>query len=331
MKHLFSKKSNSGGVYRILCLENSREYVGSTFRFKDRFYTHKKDLLSNKHHCIFLQRDWNKLGPEKFIFEAIEEIEDNDKTLAKDLRIDLEQKTIDEVIKNKGRNSLYNSHTNVRDFRVTERTDQYKERKSLEMKSYYEKNPEKKVLAKENARKFWNEVLKDREDIIITHMETGEIETIKGSARQFCLLKELSYKSFSQMLNGKTKTCGGWFLGTEKPEFVVRKGEERKSMSQEQKETRADVSREGLVIENYITKETIVLGKNIKDSCSIERGLDYKALRRLLLDETLFTQSGWFKKSSEATVRKEIVGQCMKCKIVFGSNSGIRNHKRKCK
>jgi len=325
MKNFFNGQSKCGGVYRIFCTKSFRSYIGSTAVFTNRFSQHKKDLFNNLHHCKFLQREWNKFEPEDFVFEILETIEIQNPKEAKEKRLQTEQKYIDEILQKFNRDQLYNGYTNVRDIPYLTRHDDYKEKMRVKMVEYYSK-PENREKSKQQALKQWSE---HSAKITVTNKDTKETVLINGSIRDFCLARNLSYKSFHLMVQGKVKVSDGWFLGTEEPKYHNRRGEKRGPMSKEQKETRADVSREGIVIENFITKETIVLGKNIKDSCSPGK-LDYKALRRLLLDETSFTQNGWFKKSLETKVRNEIKGFCGKCNLVFGSSSGMRNHRRRC-
>lgn len=59
------------GIYKILCKENNRCYVGKTVNFKDRkkdhFWHLKKDTHTNQH----LQNSYNKYGFDSFSFEII--------------------------------------------------------------------------------------------------------------------------------------------------------------------------------------------------------------------------------------------------------------------
>jgi group I intron endonuclease len=66
---------NFTGVYQIRCLSNGFIYVGSTAQaggFAKRFLKHLSCLRLNQHHSWSLQRDWNKLGGNAFVFEIIE-------------------------------------------------------------------------------------------------------------------------------------------------------------------------------------------------------------------------------------------------------------------
>lgn len=76
------------GVYKITNIESGRFYIGSSKEIETRFTDHKNDLKKNNHTNVILQRSWNKHGPDKFIFEIVEEC-------ASDKCLILEQKYLD--------------------------------------------------------------------------------------------------------------------------------------------------------------------------------------------------------------------------------------------
>jgi group I intron endonuclease len=63
------------GVYKIINKINKKFYIGSTstMGFDKRWKKHILDLNKNKHHSFYLQKSWNKYGPNNFSFEIIEE------------------------------------------------------------------------------------------------------------------------------------------------------------------------------------------------------------------------------------------------------------------
>ncbi len=66
------KKSKfNTGIYIIENKVNGKLYVGSAINLKGRFKNHKRDLMKNKHHCIYLQNVWNKYGEENFEFKPL--------------------------------------------------------------------------------------------------------------------------------------------------------------------------------------------------------------------------------------------------------------------
>lgn len=54
------------GVYRIVCLENNRSYVGATFNICSRIAKHVSDLASGIHKNKTLQKDYDIYGKECF-------------------------------------------------------------------------------------------------------------------------------------------------------------------------------------------------------------------------------------------------------------------------
>jgi|SRR5579872_4983504 len=67
------------GTYKIVNILNGRYYYGSSYDITKRFQQHKRDLTKGNHHCIYLQRAYNKYGADKFLFQKdilFEKIED---------------------------------------------------------------------------------------------------------------------------------------------------------------------------------------------------------------------------------------------------------------
>lgn len=64
-------------VYRILNAQTGGFYIGSTrMGLARRKQHHLNDLRNNKHHCLHLQRSFNKYGEASFYFDVIEFVED---------------------------------------------------------------------------------------------------------------------------------------------------------------------------------------------------------------------------------------------------------------
>jgi group I intron endonuclease len=61
------------GIYQIQNKLTKQCYIGSSVRIKKRFYNHKSDLKTGRHHSIKLQRAWNKYGPEAFEWSILQE------------------------------------------------------------------------------------------------------------------------------------------------------------------------------------------------------------------------------------------------------------------
>lgn len=63
-------------IYKIRNVVNGHFYVGSTVNSRVRFQTHRRQLRKGNHHCISLQRAWEKYSEECFKFEVIETVTD---------------------------------------------------------------------------------------------------------------------------------------------------------------------------------------------------------------------------------------------------------------
>ncbi|MBB6624911.1 GIY-YIG nuclease family protein [Clostridium gasigenes] len=77
------------GVYFIVNRTNNKFYVGHSSNIYKRFIAHKSYLRRNIHHCIFLQRAWNKHGESNFDFRVFKICNTIDESIL------LEQKFID--------------------------------------------------------------------------------------------------------------------------------------------------------------------------------------------------------------------------------------------
>ncbi len=95
-------QEKEGGLYAIFG-PNGHQYIGQAQSFARRWIEHRRDLRGNKHHCIALQRAWNKHGHRAFRFEPLFLVPQDD-------RDQIEQHWIDTI----GRPVLYNSALNVR-------------------------------------------------------------------------------------------------------------------------------------------------------------------------------------------------------------------------
>lgn len=70
-----------GYIYKIINKENGKFYIGSTINLEKRKKRHFDDLHNKKHHCIFLQRAYDKYGLEAFEFYPKEVSIDDEKQL----------------------------------------------------------------------------------------------------------------------------------------------------------------------------------------------------------------------------------------------------------
>lgn len=82
----------------------------------------------------------------------------------------------------------------------------------------------------------WENEIADRKKIIVVNLKTKEEVEISTSYRYFCEERNISYKAFSFMILGKTKTSGGWYIKGTDPTHHSQKGEIRKPLSEEHKQ-----------------------------------------------------------------------------------------------
>ena len=93
---------NKNAVYSITNIKNKKQYVGSSNNYPLRWSRHKCDLQKNCHLNQYLQNAWNKNGASNFIFEILEEIQDEN------LLLEFEQQWIDKLWPN-----VYNLNKNA--------------------------------------------------------------------------------------------------------------------------------------------------------------------------------------------------------------------------
>lgn len=64
----------SCGIYEILHRQTSYRYIGMSGDFDERWRAHQRMLQAGRHHCVLLQRAWDRYGADAFIFQIVEEI-----------------------------------------------------------------------------------------------------------------------------------------------------------------------------------------------------------------------------------------------------------------
>lgn len=69
--------SKLSGIYKIVCKNNNKFYIGSSIDINRRLKTHISLLKHNKHTNEYLQRAWNKYSEQNFRYEIIETVHDN--------------------------------------------------------------------------------------------------------------------------------------------------------------------------------------------------------------------------------------------------------------
>ena len=59
------------GVYRITCLANNKNYIGSSDNIMRRLKTHERELEQGSHNNRRLQHDYDEYGSEFFEFRVV--------------------------------------------------------------------------------------------------------------------------------------------------------------------------------------------------------------------------------------------------------------------
>ena len=65
------------GIYQFRNLVNDKRYFGQSKRMKTRYLQHRSSLRRGIHRNSRLQNAWNKYGEAGFVFECVEEVENN--------------------------------------------------------------------------------------------------------------------------------------------------------------------------------------------------------------------------------------------------------------
>jgi group I intron endonuclease len=100
-----------GYIYKIINLETNKYYLGSTKEINKRTLKHFNELRKNKHHCIHLQRAFNKYGEDNFKLEIILECE-NYKDKEQELLDSISFKELYNVSKSASGGDLISNHPN---------------------------------------------------------------------------------------------------------------------------------------------------------------------------------------------------------------------------
>ena len=75
---------SQSGIYIIKNQQTNQVYVGSAINLNNRWYRHRWELQRNTHHCIRLQRAWNKYGEQGFAFLVVEKIQNKIELIEKE-------------------------------------------------------------------------------------------------------------------------------------------------------------------------------------------------------------------------------------------------------
>lgn len=66
----------TAGIYLVTNTVNGYAYIGSSVNLRKRWYLHRNDLKSGRHHNPRLLAAWNKYGAQAFTFQVLEHVSD---------------------------------------------------------------------------------------------------------------------------------------------------------------------------------------------------------------------------------------------------------------
>lgn len=78
LKREYRERSKRAGVFQIKNTVNGRMLLGSSLNLDGPLNGHRYMLTIGHHQNKDLQSDWNKFGPDKFVFEILEEVQVRD-------------------------------------------------------------------------------------------------------------------------------------------------------------------------------------------------------------------------------------------------------------
>ena len=74
----YVERVKPAGVYQVKNLVNGKVLLGSSLNLEGPLNRHKFMLKIGSHTNKALQKDWDELGPDQFVFEILEEVQRRD-------------------------------------------------------------------------------------------------------------------------------------------------------------------------------------------------------------------------------------------------------------
>ena len=74
----YRERGKPSGVYQVRNLTNGKALLGSSLNLEGLLNRHRFTLKFNSHPNKELQKDWNELGPDQFVFEILEVVQVKD-------------------------------------------------------------------------------------------------------------------------------------------------------------------------------------------------------------------------------------------------------------
>ncbi len=72
LKREYKERQKPAGIFQIKNTVNNKVLLGSSLNLEGPLNSHKFMLTIGRHRNEALQNDWNKYGPDKFVFEILE-------------------------------------------------------------------------------------------------------------------------------------------------------------------------------------------------------------------------------------------------------------------
>ncbi len=74
----YKERVKPAGVYQVKNIANGKILLGSSLNLEGPLNRHKFVLKIGSHTNKALQKDWDELGPDNFVFEILEEVQVRD-------------------------------------------------------------------------------------------------------------------------------------------------------------------------------------------------------------------------------------------------------------
>jgi group I intron endonuclease len=202
-------KRKVSGIYKIINKVNGKYYVGSSKNIHKRWNEHRSDLNNKKHANEYLQKSWNKHGPNNFNFVIMECIKE-------EKLIEIEQKYLDELKNEKrcynltfiaGRTEMTDrvklklsiAHTGMKASEETKRKmSESMTGKNNHMFGKHRSKNTKKKISDSHLRKNYTLLSPDNKII--------KTQNLKG----FCKENKLNDGNMYGVYNGRYKQYRGW-------------------------------------------------------------------------------------------------------------------------
>lgn len=78
LKREYKERKKPAGVFQVKNTKNGKVLLGSSLNLEGALNRHRFELKMGSHRCTKLQKDWNEMGPDAFVFEVLEEVKVRD-------------------------------------------------------------------------------------------------------------------------------------------------------------------------------------------------------------------------------------------------------------